>query len=333
MRRWVMLLAAALLLTAGCARADTPQELRAQAREPWQETILAYGREIVLDVTAQMPDAEQVNVYRVRTISGNGDEGDSPYYEQLPKRRGYAVRRRPEEPVPAAQIDRELHAYGSPVSAGEALDAVNAFLASLDVQGVSLDVQTMTVRSPCFLYDKRTGEWGNAVYDGEVGVYMFDVACTLDGVPVELSPFTWRDSRNDAFGEPEPVLPWYNLFMNVGGTYRWLRASVPSVVEVTARDVALCPLDDVRAQLRALAQEGLLRDVTGMRLSYVSFGYAQEREVCELRPVWVCPSEIYYNETSGPEDTGYEPWIQDVLIDAQTGEILQLRWAGDAQGE
>ena len=44
MKKRVMLLAAALLLTAGCARADTPQELRTQAREPWQETILAYGR-------------------------------------------------------------------------------------------------------------------------------------------------------------------------------------------------------------------------------------------------------------------------------------------------
>ena len=76
MRRCVWLLALALALTACVARADTPDELRAQAREPWQETISAYGREIVLDVTAQMPDAEQVNVYRVCTVNGEGDEGD-----------------------------------------------------------------------------------------------------------------------------------------------------------------------------------------------------------------------------------------------------------------
>lgn len=330
MRRFAML-AAALVLLAGCARADTPQELLAQAREPWRETIFAYSREISIDVTAQMPDVGQVNVYRVRTISANGDEGDSPRYEQVQKRRGYAVRRKPEEAVSVGQIDREMHAYGCPVSAGEALDAVNAFLNGSGAQGVTLDVRAMTVRSPRYLFDKRAGEWGAQVDESETGVYEFDIACTLEGVPVELSTAAWRDSRSAVFGAPEPVLPWYDVFANVGGTYRWLRARVPSVVEVTARDVALCPLADVQAQLRALAQEGLLRDVAGMRLAYVSFGYAQEQEVCELRPVWVCTSEIYYDETSGPEDTGYEPWMEDVLIDAQTGEVIQLRWASDAE--
>ena len=67
MRRFAML-AVALALLVGCARADTPQELRMQAQTPWRETISAYGREIVVDVTAQMPDVEQVNVYRVCTV-------------------------------------------------------------------------------------------------------------------------------------------------------------------------------------------------------------------------------------------------------------------------
>ena len=332
MQRFAML-AVALVLLAGCARADTPQELLTQAQTPWRETISAYGREIVVDVTAQMPDVEQVNVYRVCTVEAEGDEGEAPVYPQVQKRRGYAVRCKPEEAIPVAQIDRETHAYGCPVSAGEALDTVNAFLHGLGAQSVTLDVQAMTVRSPRYLFDKRTGEWGAQVDESETGVYEFDVACTLYGVPVELSPFAWRDSRNANFGAPEPVLPWYNLFMSVGGTYRWLRARVPSVVEIAARDVELCPLSDVQAQLRALAQEGLLRDVACMHLAYVSFGYAQEQEICELRPVWVCTSEIYYDETSGPEDTFYEPWMEDVLIDAQTGEVIELRWASDAQRE
>ena len=332
MQRFAML-AVALVLLAGCARADTPQELLTQAQTPWRETISAYGREIVVDVTAQMPDVEQVNVYRVCTVEAEGDEGEAPVYPQVQKRRGYAVRCKPEEAIPVAQIDREMYAYGCPVSAGEALDTVNAFLHGLGAQGVTLDVQAMTVRSPRYLFDKRTGEWGAQVDESETGVYEFDVACTLYGVPVELSPFAWRDSRNANFGAPEPVLPWYNLFMSVGGTYRWLRARVPSVVEIAARDVELCPLSDVQAQLRALAQEGLLRDVACMHLAYVSFGYAQEQEICELRPVWVCTSEIYYDETSGPEDTFYEPWMEDVLIDAQTGEVIELRWASDAQRE
>ena len=37
MRRFAML-AVALVLLAGCARADTPQELRKQAQTPWRET-------------------------------------------------------------------------------------------------------------------------------------------------------------------------------------------------------------------------------------------------------------------------------------------------------
>ena len=51
MQRFAML-AVALVLLAGCARADTPQELLTQAQTPWRETISAYGREIVVDVTA-----------------------------------------------------------------------------------------------------------------------------------------------------------------------------------------------------------------------------------------------------------------------------------------
>ena len=199
MQRFAML-AVALVLLAGCARADTPQELLTQAQTPWRETISAYGREIVVDVTAQMPDVEQVNVYRVCTVEAEGDEGEAPVYAQVQKRRGYAVRCKPEEAIPVAQIDREMYAYGCPVSAGEALDTVNAFLHGLGAQGVTLDVQAMTVRSPRYLFDKRAGTWGPQVDENETGVYEFDIACTLDGVPVELSPFTWRDSRNDAFG-------------------------------------------------------------------------------------------------------------------------------------
>ena len=86
MQRFAML-AVALVLLAGCARADTPQELLTQAQTPWRETISAYGREIVVDVTAQMPDVEQVNVYRVCTVEAEGDEGESPVYPQVQKRR------------------------------------------------------------------------------------------------------------------------------------------------------------------------------------------------------------------------------------------------------
>lgn len=331
MKIWAMMMAALLLATAGGALADTPQEIYAQAQEPWRETITAYGREIVIDVTPSMPEVDRLGIYRVTTVSAREVRMDDGAQREAPrKRRGYATRSKPDEVIPSDEIDGDAHAYGNPLSAGEALARTQAFLEPVIEQARQVDVRidAMTIHSPSFYYNKETGEWGEQIYADEVGSYEFSLACTLGGVEIARLQNRWRDTRNWTYGAPEPKIPYWEgqlLFYDNGSEYKDVR--VPSVLEATEQDVELAPMETVRESLRELARQGLLRDVADMRLVYAGFAYAQEPDVWQLRPVWVCNCEIYFDEKSGPQTCGYRKWMENVVIDAQTGEVIQLRWA------
>lgn len=333
MKIWAMLMAAFLLAMAGGALADTPGALCAQAREPWRETITAYEREIVIDVTPRMPDVDRLGIYRVTTVSAREIcDGEAPFEEEPRKRRGYATRMKPTEVIPLARIDGDVHAYGNPLSAGEALAKARAFLEPVleQVRQVDVRIDAMTIDSPLFYYNKETGEWGEQVHADAVGSYRFSLVYTLDGVEISQAKNQWRDTRNWDYGAPEPKMPYWEghlRFHDIGGEYKEVRA--PSVLEVTEPDVELAPMEAVRESLRELAREGLLRDVADMRLAYVGFAYAQETDVWQLRPVWICNCEIYSDEKTGPEDCGYQPWMADVVIDARTGEVIQRCWADE----
>jgi len=60
-----MVLLLLLMMMTSWAMADTAQELYIQAQTPWQETLHAFGREIVLDVQIEMPDVQALNIYRI----------------------------------------------------------------------------------------------------------------------------------------------------------------------------------------------------------------------------------------------------------------------------
>ena len=298
--------------------------------EIWQETMTACGREIVFDVTVEIPDAGNLGIYRVSTASAREMTGERPSRVQPQKRRGIAYRTKPEEPVAISDIDRAYHAYGNPVSAGEALDAVEAFLAPVleAVRGVELRLDEMTVSSPRFIYNKDTGEWGEQVHPDETGGYAFKASLWLDGLPVEPFQYPrWLDARKYPFGTVFPQTPYWNCHLSVTeNDCRSMDVSIPTVIEKTADGVALAPFEATKASLRALAEQGLLRAVLNIRMAYAAFDCGKEDE-WELRPVWMTEAEIYWDETKTAEDTGYEPWYETVLTDVRTGEIIEMRWA------
>ena len=312
-----------LLLLGGTAMAESVTEI-------WRERITAYGREIVLDLSVSVPDCETLGIYRVSTVSSREMTGERVSRVQPEKQRGIANRTKPEAPVAVSMIDRAYHAYGNPVSAGEAIDAVRAFLNPVleNVQGVKLRLEEMTVRSPLFVYNKDTGEWGEQVYPDETGSYTFTGGYWLDGL--EIAPFRyphWLDGRKYPFGTVFPETPYWTCYLSVAeNNCRTMDISVPTVIEKTADVIELAPFEATKASIRALAEQGLLRAVLGTRMVYAAFDCGEE-DVWELRPVWMTEAEIYWDETKTSEDTGYEPWFETVLTDVRTGEIIEMRWA------
>lgn len=298
--------------------------------EIWQETMTAYGREIVFDVAVEIPSGEELGIYRVRTVSARESQGEPPRRTQPEKRRGVAYRTKPEEAVAVSDIDRMYHAYGNPVSAGEALDAVQAFLAPVlsQVQDVELRLDEMKVRSPRFIYNKDTGEWGEQVHPDETGSYAFETSLWLDGLEIAPRRYPhWLDSRKYPFGTVFPETPYWNCYLSVSeNNCRMMDVSIPTVIERTAERVELAPFEATKASLRALAELGLLRSVLSIRMAYAAFDCGKE-DVWELRPVWMTEAEIYWDETKTADDTGYEPWYETVMTDVRTGEIIELRWA------
>jgi len=317
----VLALLILMLLPFGAAQAGT---------EIWQETLTAYGREIVFDVTVEIPDGEEFGIYRVRTVSARDSQGEQPYRPQPEKRRGIAYRTKPEVMVPYGEIDRAYHAYGNPVSAGEAMDAAETFLAPVleQVVSVELHLDEMTVRSPRFIYNKDTGEWGEQVHADETGSYAFETSLWLDGLPVEPRKYPhWLDDRKYPFGTVFPRTVHWNCHLSVSeNDCRYMDISIPTVIEKTAECVELAPIENTQASLRALAEAGLLRSIQRMQMAYAAFDCGEE-DVWELRPVWLTDAEIYWDETKTADDTGYEPWYQTVMTDVRTGEIVEMRWA------
>jgi len=323
----VLALMCLMILLYGASFAEPREEI-------WREMITAYGREIAIDVTVQMPDSDALGIYRVRTVSARDSQGEQPYRAQPEKRRGIAYRTKPEAPVPYEEIDRAYHAYGNPVSAGEAMDAVETFLTPVleQVEGIELRLDEMTVRSPQFVYNKETGEWGEQVHADETGGYAFETSLWLDGLPVEQREYPhWLDSRKYPFGTVFPNTVHWNCYLSVSeNDCRYMDISIPTVIEKTTEGIELAPLENTQASLRALAEAGLLRSIERMQMAYAAFDCGEE-DVWELRPVWLTDAEIYWDETKTAEDAGYEPWYETVMTDARTGEIIELRWADGYQ--
>lgn len=323
-----ILLAVLLSLTLGCARAQTLPELTMQAEEPWRETISAYGREIQIDVTPVVPDTEHMGIYRVTTVDIQKVEGNSPVRETVRKKRGYAYRTKPSNVYDDAQsLDPDSRAYGNPLTTGEALGLAQGFAQSVQVQGVEIALEQITIHSPVYIFNKNTGEWGEQLYEDEVGTYHFKFGFALDGVTIRNSGNLWLDSSSYTFDEPQPQLPyWIGSAMIGEQDYRMYGMSAPSVLEQTTQDVQFAPLEATKASLRSLAERGLLRDVVSMELVYVGFDCGVG-EVWELRPVWQCEVEIYYDAEADESDYGWNKNYSNVITDARTGEIVQKFWA------
>ena len=331
------------LAMGGCtARADTIEQLRAQAAQPFETTVEAYGRTIELSLLADVPDAESMGVYQAEYVGGDVRVG-TPVYEELPpKQRGIALRTRPREEFTLETLPEDYHAFGHPLSGFEAIDSVWAAIEGQvsQLDGVTARVTGLTGWSPHYYYDKARGEWGDLAVEGSVGEYHVEYEVSLYGAPLlGYRPF-YRDQQ--AYWDENAGVDWM-MFVRLDGTVDitqegepgvWAWYALPRVTQTLEQDVDFAPLERVYDVLVSLAQEGNLRQAYWLRLCYEGFEYgerpegwtAPEEKEFLFKPVWVCFAEAYQS----PEEEAYE-WPDGelihneahIVIDAQTGELIE----------
>lgn len=338
-RRFAAALLAALMMNACAALADTPAQLAEQAKTPWRETITAHGRELTFDVTAQVPDVEQMGLYRVTCVTEE-DRRSQPAPEMPSKRRGIAQRRKPSEVFSPEELDPQYRAFGNPLTAGEAVALAQQWFEQRveQLSGVQIPLRTLKGWSPVYLFDKNAQQWLDVAVEGSVGSYSLEYEPAFMGAPLlKASPF-YADA--DAFMEEganmdDYYAPWWSASASIAqwDQDRALMLSLPHLEETLAESVELAPLGKVLDTLRGLVQEGYLRDVQSLRLGYHAFLVGErpdpdaprdENESYLLRPVWEAFGEAYPTPEEEATDHFGEIWKAEctVIIDAQTGEWI-----------
>lgn len=329
----IFALAFALLLPLGAASAETIAELAEQAKTPWKETIAAHGRELTFDVTARVPDAAQMGLYRV-TCERDEERMDRPGPEYPPKRRGIAKRAKPNETFSPEELDPEYRAFGNPLTAGEAVAlAQQWFEPRLErLPGVGLALTEVTGYSPLYLFDKNAQEWLGLAAEGEVGSYWMAYELTFMGAPVE----EWRPFFVDADAYYEERAyedfgcQWTVTAMVEDREKDYIFSmGLPKLEETLAENVELAPLETVLDALRGLVRDGYLRKVESLTLCYHAFhvgerGQEDGGEGFLFKPVWAARCEAYDSPEREAADFFGEvmPSEEVVYIDARTGEWI-----------
>lgn len=329
MFRRMACLTAVLLLALGASRAETMEELSAQAQTPWRETIEAHGRTLTFDVTAQLPQAEQMGIYTVSTVSLE-ERMPAPQLEAAPKRRGIALRRKETEVYPIGALPPGYAAFGNPYTAAQAISDTQARLAPLlaQAEGTRIQMEAVSGYSPLYLYDKNAGAWLETAAPGDVGEYHMDYALLFEEAPlVSVWPFyrDWEACRAEGADNDYP--PCWSVFASMRSPEAYtVVASLPCREETLRESVDFAPLDRAFDVLRALAREGYLRRVHEMRLVYGTFlaGAGEETRVL-LKPVWAVRAEAYKSPEMQASDDYGEHWEMEetILIDAQTGGLIE----------
>jgi hypothetical protein len=109
--------------------------------------------------------------------------------------------------------------------------------------------------------------------------------------------------------------------------YRSLQYLVLRETKTIANDVMLCSFEKVKETYEGLIMQGLLRNISSLRLGYVAWFNDDKAHSYTLMPTWVAEGELYADanaENTMPEkqyDTSPSAY-GCVLVNAQTGEWI-----------
>lgn len=366
MKRLSVLIVFLLLCAAltGTARAETwsIQQLRSLGEPVWQETYQAYGREIRVDVMAEIPAADTLPVLEAiwmppldeltmtqltkafqgsgrtdRTTSFRSDsyslvlEENLPVWDeskgQTPGKVGQKYR---------ALFDYEMdgnYADGNDLTVREAIEiaAEKLKLAYPDMEMQLLDA---ALHGP--LYEKSTGRqlW-------EKGAYGLQCAQMIRGIPVltDASEFFLDIGRlpRGAYSQHNRGLIQCEIF----DADSWsLVGNLLKETGVVRQDVSVVSFDTVKPQLESLIRQGKIR-----RIYHVGLGYAlYMQDLNRAEPVYLVPAWVVWcdyfgspregdniNNVNGADIFRDSLGYHSLVFDAQTGSMIDLESTDYAQ--
>lgn len=344
-RMLVMLLALILMGCAVCASAEeyvTLAQLREQAKQGWNETYTAMGREVVADVEmGWFPEAEACPLVSVDPYTIDKDDERLDKWRALPHSIIYddlsdsisidVTDHSKHQLVPPVSwygkwLQDNFRYYGGEVPDREAEDCditYNEFLNLVEADvfeftGLTLDdfyIDEVWVVSPSYKGIKVNGEYVRGDKLTATGGYHVFAKQLVEGVPVFGShPAGAKGHIQYGYYMPE---------------YRYFTIqTVENPVNIEA-DLPLLSFDSFKGKLEELIDAGNLRGVDAMRFGY---GTCKDGDKWKLVPVWMVTCGYSKNPKSDKNVLPYTDedgtvvapiGYDEYYFNAQTGEMLE----------
>ena len=340
------------------------KELPAVTSPRWKQTYEAHGRTINVDVDIYIPSAENAPVIKVQTALGipepensklvkeykNADKEDkinsfcfesddySTYIQHaIPPLGGktkkdlYNASTMRESVHDLPRYDEnQAYAYNNKLTVKQAAEIIvkntQAFF-----PGTELRVDTVYVGGET--YYRR-----NNKHISDLGYYDLNMTQCFNGIPfmaeIRNAYWNWRnDELNfESFGKG-------TVLARVYSDSAWLmNACLYRESGIVCPDIPLLPFDAVKEKIEALILSGHIRWINSISWGYVQYATVNPKEQV-LLPSWVVWAEYH---PDGPESEasfgindsglyflGDNPYYMPLIINAQTGEIINSKSTAD----
>ena len=348
MKRWVMALLAALLLTAGAARAEIVPAAVPDGHIT--QSIVIDGKDVAVDADIYGETVKEVQAYRVEA-QGFGKYYQSGEYERLRTENSYFLEiynwADMMDSFPEQAAMEQLEGFSVEDAIAKLEPMMNEIGVTLEAQpfyGFTVSLDKLETALAAHL-DYGVSPTENVVEDWSTADehYRLRLPTRLHGLPV----MPWRVNMNTLAGEETAdasVCAWISRqgveFMDI----EFVPGREETVGEPFAPISAQEALDVCAREARSTVKEWGLGEknlhytgVNDPRVSEMKLGYVLcpegDGESCLARPAWFF--RIIYDTVAlhavsdwgdGPvEHEEAETWSQTVAVDAETGDML-LRW-------
>lgn len=347
------------LVPACAAKSCSMDDLREQALAGWHKSYEAYGRTIVINLTAQVPDSAGISALTAvsmpspangqgssenRTIFSDADyfRVDSPSEETVRA----ASRSHPSETPPRGLTAQPLilrfgqfemdkaYTFGCGATVRDASSLLlNTWAEYSPEHPISLIPHWIYAYQGMRRYDEKTDSFSGdswAAFEAPLMVH-FDQA--IDGVPVlccaaqSFSRFGGQLDKTERLTVGAVAIIQKMSSLGTDGTYSSLQYSLLQPTGVIAADLPPCGLDQVIGAYEKLILEGKLRSADSLRLGYAVWQDKKTVGGYILQPVWVLEGELFKSADAGhqvPVSSATDEALEYglVLVNAQTGELI-----------
>lgn len=360
MRKHVgMLLCAILMIVVSVAEAEeyyTIEQVKEQAALGWHQTYEAYGRQIVIDVDAEIPDVSQVPIEQIvpafRDVPSGGEENgllftaytddksnifffDTPKEKEMQLPKGAYTQY--ENGIALPRDWDRIYPPGGVLTLQEAVDVVRDGLIRAGLDPADWDLQHPYQLNPFSIRDSETKE---LVLPGDYYMYFHQF---LNGIPLlGAAGNKYRymcmpivDSMSVGVTDSD----WYTIAISQYYPQRHVTEDAP-----------LCSFEQVKKVFEKEIMDGHIRKAYGLEFGYLIYVDAEHKHDDRLSgvdlidsgddfyalPAWQLTCLYMYDRNKELPDYGSDNEACDelasleyatLIVDAQTGELHE--WMSD----